>query len=415
MKADLDRIRKDLENLALFNATPGKGLTRFSLTPEDRGARDYLSGRLRELGVHVYEDAAASLFGRREGGDPSLPPIMIGSHFDSVRHGGNFDGQAGVVAALEVLRCLEERGVRTAHPVEMIAMIEEEGGRFGAGFLSSRAMTRGVTREELEQRKDEDGVTLAEALTRFGFDPARIAEARRKPGEVRAFLEMHIEQGPVLEREGFELGIVTSIVGTDLTRVTVEGRPDHAGTTPMDMRRDALRTAAAVIGRVPSFAAEQGGDTVATVGSLVVRPGAANVVPGEVEFTLDIRSLDALSIKTVKDRVRRELDERSAADGTAYRAEQLLEVGPVELDEGIRRVLQDQADGLGFSWRAMSSGAGHDAMIMAPFFPTGMIFVPSRGGRSHCPEEWTDFEDLQKGVELLYHAVTAIDSRGAKG
>lgn len=341
MKADLDRIRKDLENLALFNATPGKGLTRFSLTPEDRGARDYLSGRLRELGVHVYEDAAANLFGRREGGDPSLPPIMMGSHIDSVRHGGNFDGQAGVVAALEVLRCLEERGVRTAHPVEMIAMIEEGGGRFGAGFLSSRAMTRGVTREELEQRKDEDGVTLAEALTRFGFDPARVAEARRKPGEVRTFLEMHIEQGPVLEREGFELGIVTSIVGTDLTRVTVEGRPDHAGTTPMDMRRDALRT--------------------------------------------------------------------------AYRAEQLLEVGPVELDEGIRRVLQDQADGLGFSWRAMSSGAGHDAMIMAPFFPTGMIFVPSKGGRSHCPEEWTDYEDLQKGVELLYHAVTAIDSRGAKG
>ena len=259
---------------------------------------------------------------------------MMGSHFDSVRHGGNFDGQAGVVAALEVLRCLEERGVRTAHPVEMIAMIEEEGGRFGAGFLSSRAMTLGIAREELEQRKDEDGVTLAEALARFGFDPARIAEARRKPGEVRAFLEMHIEQGPVLEREGFELGIVTSIVGTDLTRVTVEGRPDHAGTTPMDMRLDALKTAAVVIGRIPSFAAEQGGDAVTTVGSLVVRPGAANVVPGEVEFTVDIRSLDTLSIKAVKDRVRRDLDERAAADGTAYRVEQLLEVEPVELDEG---------------------------------------------------------------------------------
>jgi len=294
-------------------------------------------------------------------------------------------------------------------------MIEEEGGRFGAGFLSSRAMTLGIAREELEQRKDEGGVTLAEALTRFGFDPARIAEARRKPGEVRAFLEMHIEQGPVLEREGFELGIVTSIVGTDLTRVTVEGRPDHAGTTPMDMRLDALKTAAVVIGRIPSFAAEQGGDAVTTVGSLVVRPGAANVVPGEVEFTVDIRSLDTLSIKAVKDRVRRDLDERAAADGTAYRVEQLLEVEPVELDEGIRRVLQDQADGLGFSWRTMSSGAGHDAMIMAPFFPTGMIFVPSRGGRSHCPEEWTDYEDLQKGVELLYHAVTAIDSQKAKG
>lgn len=412
MKTNLDRIRKDLEKLALFNATPGKGLTRFSLTPEDRGARDYLSGQLKELGVGVYEDAAANLFGRREGSDPSLPPIMIGSHFDSVRHGGNFDGQAGVVAALEVLRCLEEKGVRTAHPIEMIATIEEEGGRFRAGFLSSRAMTLGITQEELRERKDEDGISLADAMASFGFDPARIAEAKRRPGEVRAFLELHVEQGPVLEKEGFEVGIVSSIVGTDLTRVTIEGRPDHAGTTPMGMRRDALKTAAAVIGRIPSLAVEQGEDTVATVGSLVVRPGATNVIPGEVEFTLDIRSLDASSIERVKNGFRKDLADTSQADGTVCRFDQLFKVEAVNLDGGIRRVLQDQADGLGFSWRTMTSGAGHDAMVMAPFFPTGMVFVPSRGGRSHCPEEWTDYEDLQKGVELVYHAVIAIDSLG---
>lgn len=414
MKANLSRIRKDLENLACFNATPGKGLTRFSLTPEDRGARDYLAGQLRQLDVNVYEDAAANLVGRREGADPSLPPVMIGSHFDSVRNGGNFDGQAGVVAALEILRCLEENNIRTAHPIEMIAMIEEEGGRFKSGVLASRAMALGLTLDELERHKDEDGISIAEAMTSFGFDPSRIAEARRNPGEVRAFLELHIEQGPLLEKEGVDLGIVSSIVGTDLLRVTVKGRPDHAGTTPMDLRLDALKTAAAVINQIPALAIEQGKGSVATVGTLSVRPGAPNIVPGEVEFTVDTRSLDASCINLMKKRITDSLEKISRDDGTTFQMDQLLKVDPVAMDEEIRQELQHQAEVLGFSWRTISSGAGHDAMVMAPVFPTAMVFVPSKGGRSHCPEEWTDYEDLQKGIELLYHTVISLDSRKTK-
>lgn len=414
MKANLSRIRKDLENLACFNATPEKGLTRFSLTPEDRGARDYLAGQLRQLDVNVYEDAAANLVGRREGADPSLPPVMIGSHFDSVRNGGNFDGQAGVVAALEILRCLEENNIRTAHPIEMIAMIEEEGGRFKSGVLASRAMALGLTLDELERHKDEDGISIAEAMTSFGFDPSRIAEARRNPGEVRAFLELHIEQGPQLEKEGVDLGIVSSIVGTDLMRVTVKGRPDHAGTTPMDLRLDALKTAAAVINQIPALAIEQGKGSVATVGTLSVRPGAPNIVPGEVEFTVDTRSLDASCINLMKKRITDSLEKISRDDGTTFQMDQLLKVDPVAMDEEIRQELQHQAEVLGFSWRTISSGAGHDAMVMAPVFPTAMVFVPSKGGRSHCPEEWTDYEDLQKGIELLYHTVISLDSRKTK-
>lgn len=414
MKANLSRIRKDLENLACFNATPEKGLTRFSLTPEDRGARDYLAGQLRQLDVNVYEDAAANLVGRREGADPSLPPVMIGSHFDSVRNGGNFDGQAGVVAALEILRCLEENNIRTAHPIEMIAMIEEEGGRFKSGVLASRAMALGLTLDELERHKDEDGISIAEAMTSFGFDPSRIAEARRNPGEVRAFLELHIEQGPLLEKEGVDLGIVSSIVGTDLMRVTVKGRPDHAGTTPMDLRLDALKTAAAVINQIPALAIEQGKGSVATVGTLSVRPGAPNIVPGEVEFTVDTRSLDASCINLMKKRITDSLEKISRDDGTTFQMDQLLKVDPVAMDEEIRQELQHQAEVLGFSWRTISSGAGHDAMVMAPVFPTAMVFVPSKGGRSHCPEEWTDYEDLQKGIELLYHTVISLDSRKTK-
>ena len=182
MKTNLSRIRKDLEQLALFNATPGKGLTRFSLTPEDRGARDYLKEQLGRLDVKVYEDSAGSLFGRREGTNPSLPPIIIGSHFDSVKNGGTFDGQAGVVTGLEILRCLEENNVRTAHPVETAAMTEEEGGRFKSGVLASRSMALGLTLDELERHRDEDGTSIADAMSSFGFDPSRIVEARRNPG-----------------------------------------------------------------------------------------------------------------------------------------------------------------------------------------------------------------------------------------
>jgi allantoate deiminase len=411
MKTNLSRIRKDLESLSRFNATPGKGLTRFSLTPEDRGARDHLARQLEQLDVKVYEDAVASLVGRREGTDPSLPAIIIGSHFDSVRNGGNFDGQAGVIAGLEVLRCLEENNIRTAHTIEMIAMIEEEGGRFKSGVLASRAMALGLTLEELERHRDEDGISIAEAMASFGFDPSRIAEARRKPEEVRVFLELHIEQGPVLEKEGIELGIVSSIVGTDLIRVKIQGRPDHAGTTPMDLRLDAMKTAASVIAEIPSLAIEQGNGTVATVGTLIVRPGAPNIVPGEVEFTVDTRSIDASSIDRVKNRIKEILEEKNGADGTRSQLDQLLRVDPVALDKETSRILQDQADKLGFSCREMISGAGHDAMVMASVFPTAMVFVPSRGGRSHCPEEWTDYEDIQKGVELLYHTVIELDGR----
>ena len=191
-------------------------------------------------------------------------------------------------------------------------------------------------------------------------------------------------------------------------RVNIQGRPDHAGTTPMDLRCDALRTAAEVIAEIPSLAIEEGNGMVATVGTLIVRPGAPNIVPGEVEFTLDTRSIEASSIDKVKSRVIKILGEKSRADGTNFHLDQLLRVDPVAMDEEIRQKLQDQAKRLGFSCRTMISGAGHDAMVMASVFPTAMVFVPSKGGRSHCPEEWTEYEDLQKGVELLYYTVISL-------
>jgi allantoate deiminase len=411
MITNRDRIKMDIEALSHFNATPGEGLTRFSLTPEDRGARNYLIAELERLNVHIYEDAAGSLIGRREGANPTLPPIIIGSHFDSVKNGGNFDGPAGVVTGLEILRCLEEHNVTLDHTVEMIAMIEEEGGRFGSGVFASRAMAYGLTLDELTHREDADGTSMAEAMKAFGLDPEKIGEAKREPGDVKAFIELHIEQGPVLEKEGIEVGLVTDIVGIDQCRITFKGRPDHAGTTPMPLRADALVAASKVVVQIPQLAAMAGEGTVATVGSLEVKPGAANIVPGEVIFTVDIRSKDAKSISEVKTGLLKAVEAAADRVPVAYKIDQMLDVSPVAMDAQILAIFEEQVQTLGLSAKKMHSGAGHDAMVMAAIAPTGLIFVPSKDGRSHCPEEWTDYAELQKGIELVYHTLLTLGGK----
>ncbi|PUU86869.1 MAG: allantoate deiminase, partial [Halanaerobium sp.] len=300
MLTKVERIKNDIENLSQFNVTPGQGLTRFSLTEEDRGARNYLKNELQKLNVDIYEDAAGSLVARREGTDKEAPVVMIGSHFDSVKNGGNFDGPAGVIMALEILRVMDENDIKTKYPIEFVAMIEEEGGRFGGGVFGSRAMTGQVDYQELLDFKDDDGISMAEAFEKFGFDPKKIKEAERDPKKLKAFIELHIEQGPVLENEAKDVGIVDFIVGINQIRVKVAGRADHAGTTPMDMRKDALSSAAEVISEIKNFALEAGSGTVATVGNLDVKPGAANIVSAEVEFSVDIRSKDLNCIKNVR-------------------------------------------------------------------------------------------------------------------
>ncbi|MGM0603562.1 MAG: M20 family metallo-hydrolase [Bacillota bacterium] len=411
MLTNLKRIKNDIETLSQFNSSPGKGLTRFSLTEADRGARDYLKNELKKIGLKVYEDPAGSIVGRREGADKGAPAVMIGSHFDSVKNGGNFDGPAGVVMALEIMRVLEENNVKTKHPVEFIAMIEEEGGRFGSGVFGSRAMAGRVSYEDLVNNKDADGISMAEAFKDFGFDPKKIEEAKRDPEELKAFIELHIEQGPVLEKEGRDLGLVDFIVGINQIRIKVKGRPDHAGTTPMDMRKDALSSASEVIAQIKDFAAEAGSGTVATVGTLDIKPGAANIVPEKVEFSVDIRSKKLNCIKEVRKKIDKGLTEIEKKYGVEYFVENMLMVEPVELSKEILEIFKKESKDKGFSYKEMISGAGHDAMIMADITDVGLVFVPSKDGRSHCPEEWTDYEDLQKGIELIYHTVLKVGDR----
>lgn len=408
MLTKLERIKNDIENLREFNATPENGLTRFSLTEEDRGARNYLKKELQKLDVEIYEDAAGSLVARREGTVKDAPVVMIGSHFDSVKNGGHFDGPAGVIMALEILRVMEENDVKTKYPIEFVAMIEEEGGRFGGGVFGSRAMTGQVDYQELLDFKDADGISMAEAFVDFGFDPKKIKEAKRDPKELKAFIELHIEQGPVLENEKKDVGIVDFIVGINQIRVKVEGRADHAGTTPMEMRKDALSSAAEVISEIKNFALAAGSGTVATVGTLDVKPGAANIVPAEVEFSVDIRSKKLSCIQEVRDKIENALAAIKAEYAVGYSVQNMLMIEPVELSQEIFNTFKEESKRIGLNSKEMISGAGHDAMIMAAITDVGLIFVPSKNGRSHTPEEWTDYGDLQKGIELIYHTVLKV-------
>lgn len=408
-KTSLERIRRDLESLAQFNATPGEGLTRLSYTAEHAQAAEYIRSAMEAAGLSVRTDAAGNIIGRLEGSEPELPSVMIGSHFDSVRHGGSFDGQIGVVAALETARVMRDEGFVPRRSVEFAAIIDEEGARFGGGLTGSRAMTGSVTRERLEQSVDDDGVSMYEAMRRFGLDPDRIGEAARRPGEIECFLELHIEQGPVLESRGVRAGIVTGIVGLKSLEVTVNGRPDHAGTTPMDMRADAMLAAAKLIIRLNERAVAMGRGTVATVGKLTLLPGSGNIVPGQVRFGVDIRSGEMECV----DGLERALREDVAAlgdecPGVSGDVRLTLSMDPVKLDGGLREVLTAKADELGLTHMDIPSGAGHDSMVLAGITRVGMLFVPSRGGRSHCPEEWTDYEQVRDGVEVIASAAEEL-------
>jgi allantoate deiminase len=408
MKTNFDRIKNDIETLSKYNSSKDGGLTRFSLTPEDKMARDYLKTELQNLGLEIYEDAAGTLFGRREGTDKNAKAILIGSHFDSVKNGGNFDGPAGVIMALEIMRTLNENNVVLKNPLEFVAMIEEEGGRFGSGVFGSRAMVGLVDYKQLEQNKDRDGVSMADAFREFGFDPTKIEEAKKDKEKIKAFIELHIEQGPILENESKDVGIVEFIVGINEFKVTIKGKADHAGTTPMDMRSDAVLAASKVISKTAEYAMAEENGTVATVGSLEVKPGAANIVAKEAVFTVDIRSKSEKSIDSVKVKIVKDLERITNETATSYEMTEMLNAKPVEMNPNIVELFKKSAEEIDLSYKMMLSGAGHDAMIMSQITEVGLIFVPSKGGKSHSKDEWTDYDQLQKGIELVYETIIKL-------
>lgn len=405
-RVDGERLNGWIAGLSRFGANTHGGVDRVAFSDADVEARAWVSDLMRSAGLDVSVDLAGNLWGRREGAEPSLPPLALGSHVDSVPNGGNFDGPVGSLGALEVATALEEADVRTRHPLHVVVFSNEEGGKTG-----SRALAGEVGPRELEL-VTASGFTIAEGLRRIGGDPRRLDEARMPPGALAGFLELHIEQGGVLEAEGVDIGVVEGIVGIVRWNVVVEGETNHAGTTPMALRRDALVAAARFVDLVHATVRERPGSQVATVGRLHVEPGAPNVIPGRVSLSLEIRDLSMETIEALYTDLSRAAAVVGEDTGTVFSFERFYTSRAAPTAPAFQAAVADAARALGLGTRRMPSGAGHDAQSMAGICPMGMIFVPSAGGVSHAPHEYTSPEDVTRGAEVLLGALLLLDAAG---
>lgn len=390
-----------IDRLRAIGAYAGGGLWRQPYTPADRAAKDAVAGWMQQLGMSVREDSCGNLFGRMEGkagGDA----ILTGSHLDSVRAGGHLDGALGVLAGLAALHALSRDHGLPQRPVEVAALVGEEQSRFRIPFIGSRAIAGSLRREELDVQ-DADGIDLATAMRGAGADPARLPAAQRR--DIAAFLELHIEQGPVLERDGISTGIVTDIVGITQKAYTVLGEANHGGTTPMGMRQDAVDAAARVIAGVRDICLKAGPDAVATVGMIEVKPGAVSNIAASCGFTLDVRDRDDATRRGIVAAVDALCAAVCEERGLRWSDRLTTDIAATPMDAGLCTLLEQEARRGNIPARRMPSGAGHDAMVLAPLFPTAMVFVPSIGGKSHTPEEDTRFEDIAVGVRLLARAL----------
>lgn len=404
-----ERLAADVEALAAFTE-PDRPYTRRAFTDLYLEARAWLRRRMEEAGLSVTIDAGGNLIGRLDGLEPALPPLMSGSHIDTVVGGGRFDGIIGVLGALEVARALRDAGVRLRHPLEVVDFLSEEPSDYGVSTVGSRAMV-GTLSPEMLARTNPAGETLGAAIARMGGRPEALTAPLRRPGEVAAFLEMHIEQGPLLEREGVPIGVVTGIVGIHRYRVSVEGRPDHAGTSPMRLRRDALAAAAEVILAVEraARAAAARDAFVGTVGRIENAPNNPNVVPGRTELWVELRSLQPEMLWSVWDEVRGAVEEMARRRGLNWTDEVVSTAPPVLCDDRVADALETAAARVGYRSLRLPSGAGHDAMQVAQIAPVGMLFIPCREGRSHCPEEFADQEHIAAGTAVLAGALQILD------
>lgn len=395
------RIGEDIEALRKFTATPGSGVTRLSFTPEGEQARKYIATRMEQAGLSVFEHPAGNVIGRLAGRDSSVPAVMTGSHYDTVRNGGAYDGVCGIVTALEAARSLREDGFVPDCPLDIAAFAEEEGTRFGYGLLGSSMMAGLIGPEKLNSLTDEQGFGPVQALRAAGLNGKAALDRPLRPGDLKAFVELHIEQGPIMERAGKEIGVVDRIASMSFGEVTIDGRADHAGTTPMDARLDAMRGAAQMIETFFSLAERLGNGMTATVGRLQVFPGSGNVVPGKIVFSADFRGRTNEEVKTMGALLCDALQKLDASSGLSCSYREISNAAAVEMDPAVRKMIEESADRCGFSRMSIFSGAGHDTMNLAKLCPTGMIFIPSHGGRSHCPEEFTDLKLIENGARVL--------------
>jgi beta-ureidopropionase / N-carbamoyl-L-amino-acid hydrolase len=411
--ASVDSVRLWEDLMALGAITePNRPYTRRSFSPLFDEGRAWLTRRMREAGLVTHIDAAGNLIGRRGGKDPSKPVIVVGSHSDSVPSGGRFDGMAGVIGGVAIARALEERGIGLVHPLEVIDFLAEEPNEFGLSCIGSRGITGSLTAEHLALRNSKNE-TLAAALTRVGGDPEQLTTALRS--DIKAAFELHIEQGPVLEAAGIDIGLVTAIAGITRFEIEFQGTAGHAGTTPMRGRRDPLIGAAHMVGwiraRALELAARGQGHFVATVGIMEVLPGGSNVIPRSARIVIDARCEDRRLMEEFRssaDAESREAAQRTNVDRSKFAI--LSDNLPAACDPHLRDVLSRSANSLRLSSMSMASGAGHDMAFISQIAPAAMVFIPCKDGRSHTPEEWASEEAVAAGTRVVLEAILKVDA-----
>ncbi|MBI3405166.1 MAG: Zn-dependent hydrolase [Acidobacteria bacterium] len=407
------RLWSTLEKLSEFGRPAGAGfeggVTRLGFSEEDFAARQYIIGLMRDAGLEIRIDPAGNIHGRRAGSE-DLPILLFGSHMDSVPHGGNFDGDVGSLGSIEVARALHEENVKTRHPLEVVIWVNEEGTNFDHSLLGSSAAA-GQLKEDVLSRRGRDGKTFADWLRRYGQDPARIQEARIALETLAAYLELHIEQGPVLDETKIQIGVVQGIVGFLDKVCTATGFANHAGTTPMNRRQDALLAASRAALAVREEVRAEPGRQVGTVGNMKVQPGAGNVIPGTVEFLVEVRDLELEKVERIWARIDKRFAAIAQEEKVALDCQPTFSAKPALTDISFRDAIRSSARGAGFSTVDLPSGAGHDAQQIAKIAPIGMIFVPSRNGISHSPKEYSAPEDVAHGAEVLYRTILLLDTR----
>ena len=403
------RINQTMQELGELGDSP-EGMLRVAYSPEDITGRDYASKMMQEAGVETRIDTAGNIIGRRSGSDDNLPAIAMGSHTDTVPKGGKYDGALGVMAAIEVIRTLEEQGHNTRHPLEVINFTNEEGTRFHRWLVGSRSMSGLLEQEDLDA-VDDDGLSLGPCLADIGGDISRIEEAVRKPGELAAYFELHIEQGPYLDRSGTPIGVVTGITGRAVFEVEIEGKANHAGTTPMSTRRDALVSASKLVLAIQKMAAEQEICRVSTVGSIKAVPNAVNVIPGSASIGLEFRDTDMEALAAAEQELQRITDQAVIDDAVDIDVIRHRFTTSVPITPDMQAMVAEAAENCGFEWESLPSGAGHDAQAVANIAPVAMIFVPSVDGISHSKEEYSTPQDCANGAQVLLELLLLADDR----
>lgn len=410
IESNIDRIEKDIENIAKITATPGLGCTRFSYSKEDKEVRKYLINSLEKMGLDIKVDGVGNIRAKYMiDENKDKPSIMIGSHIDTVQNGGKFDGLLGVVTALEVVRILSENKIELGNPVEFIVFAEEEGSNFGTTMVGSKALTGAYKLKDLIQLKNDEGESAYGVMKNFGLEVDKIESQVLKKSDVNAMIELHVEQGGILEKENLPIGIVEAIVGMKSYKIIFNGSSNHAGTTPMNLRKDPMIGVAEMILHLKDVAKNKAlKNTVATVGKIHAEPNASNVIASQVEIFVDIRDVETEGIEIVSQELKSKAKELEEKYGLGIEVKLVGESDVVKLSQRVVNTIEEVAKDGKYNFKKMNSGAVHDAVMLTNVTDVGMIFVPSISGKSHCPEEMTEMKDIKVGCDLLLETVIKL-------